>query len=70
MGKPARFTKVIPNLGNTEILRGELSDQLATLEHRLRQLQGGYTHKEISLCQTYREMIYGRRALLQQIKVA
>ena len=69
MTQQDHFTKVTPNLTNTDILRGELSNQLATLEHRLSQLRGGYTQKEISLCQTYKEMIHGRRKLLEKISM-
>jgi hypothetical protein len=69
MSKVERHMKVSPNLDNLEVLRGKLSEELTSLEHSLNRLRGGYTQNDLSLCQTYKEMIHGRRELLNRISV-
>ncbi len=69
MNRVERHTRVSPNLGNTDVLKGKLYEELASLEHRLNRLRGGYTQTDLTLCQTYKEMIHGRRELLNRLSV-
>lgn len=67
MSRQERFTRVKHNLGNVDTLKGKLSEELVSLEYRLSRLRGGYTQADLSMCQTYKEMIHGRRELLYRI---
>ncbi|MBB3060569.1 MULTISPECIES: hypothetical protein [Microbulbifer] len=51
----------------TRKLRQQLEVEITWLNRQLEELQGAETDLDISLLQTYREMIFSRRALLGRI---
>ena len=70
MDRYAQFKKITCSKDAMDKMRAELSNQLDTLELRLNQLSSGETEKEVNLYKTYKEMIRGRQAMLQNMSVS
>ncbi|MEW5249154.1 hypothetical protein [Microbulbifer sp. 2201CG32-9] len=55
------------NEAETRRLRHQLETEIAWLNRQVEEIQGAESGIDVSLLQTYREMIFSRRALLGRI---
>ncbi|WP_153039094.1 hypothetical protein [Microbulbifer sp. Q7] len=64
---PARCSHVNISELETRHLRHRLEIEITWLSRQMQELQGAHESIDLSLVQTYREMIFSRRALLGRI---